>query len=324
MRFFQIVLCVCCVFASARVSAAQFWLAGRDPVQQEAAHIPVPADYMQLFSPAAPWLRGAAHLSVFKIFPLLVLRGPDDVLRTVFQDMHRRHVAIAIELGTLLEAGTSCGGGEGYTQPGMIDRLGRRLQSLRLSVDYVAMDEPLWFGHERYWGRTKAGRPDCQYSVALVAQRVASSLQALRSYFPGIRFGDIEVVSSRIDPAQVIADYTQFMQLLQSATGQKPAFFHVDIAWQDDWRPILAPLKIRMHALGIRFGVIAGGSPDDGSDEEWVNVGLQRLRDLESNPATRPDDVVIQSWQRFPTRMLPEITPGSTTYMLLQAEGLAP
>jgi len=45
---------------------------------------------------------------------------------------------------------------------------------------------------------------------------------------------------------------------------------------------------------------------------------------LTANPSMAPDDIVIQSWQPLPTRELPETTPGTSTWMLLQVEKSTP
>jgi hypothetical protein len=54
---------------------ARQWLAGEDPVVQQQKHKQVPADYMDLFKPDAPWPTSASQLKVFKISTQMALHG---------------------------------------------------------------------------------------------------------------------------------------------------------------------------------------------------------------------------------------------------------
>ena len=315
-------VCLGLCLAAASVAparATEFWFGGLDPVHKNG-----PSDYMQLFAPDAPWQRAASRVSVFKIAAETVLLGSDDMLRSIFDSMHRRHIAMAMEMGALMQdPSETCGGGEGYMQPVRVQKIGAKLRRLGLTLEYMAMDGPVWLGHERSWGVTK-GRPDCQYALSEVVRRAAQTVSMMRQSFPGLRVGEIDAVNSRIDPRQVLSDYAAFAQMMRAATGQPLAFFHCDTAWQfPNWPRIIAALRQQTRAAGMRFGIIIGGSPEDRSDERWVQDGLQRLSFL-SNPATRPDDVIVQSWQDYPTRMLPEGAPGTSTHMLAQAEAMLP
>ncbi len=305
------------VTAPLPAAAAQFWLAGRDPVDQSVKG-GGPTDYMDLFAPGAAWTQAESRLSVFKVSAQFILRSSDDTLRAVVGSLHQHHVAFAVEMGAVLRS-AECGGGEGFAPPGLIDRVAGRLQRLGLGLDVWAMDEPLWFGHVKSWGRN-----ECTYPVDVVAQRVAANVASMRQHFPAVRIGDIEVVAAeRIDPRQLLADYAAFTEDFERLTGQKLAFFHFDVAWRGQGARLVAPLNRELRGLGVRTGIIFGGGLQDPSDEAWVAHGLQTMQDVESDPATRPDDVIVQSWQDLPSRMLPETQPGSYTYMLREAEALA-
>jgi hypothetical protein len=307
--------------AALPAAATEFWLGERDPIVQQGGHHQYPVDYVQLFAPDAPWQQAASRLTVFKVSTQLILFASDDLIRAAFQTMQRRHIPVAVEIG-MVPAGTDCGGGEGYANPGMVDRVGAHLQRLGLRLDYMAMDEPVWMAHERSWGRSFKGLPDCQYTLDAVAQGVAQNVAAMRRYYPAVRVGEIEVVGTRLDPRRVFADYGTFARLFERYTGTPLAFFHADVVWQNDWQPLIAPLKRQVHALGLRFGVIIDGDLDNDTDQAWVDAGLQRLQMMAANPAMTPDDVIVQSWQPLPSHILPDSSPGTTTYMLRQAEAI--
>ena len=104
----------------------------------------------------------------------------------------------------------------------------------------------------------------------------------------------------------------------------KLAFLHADVAWTTNWRPELEMMANRAHAKGMRWGLICDGDANVGSDEAWVQQALQRCRDVAANPRTRPDDLIVQSWEPLPTRMLPETNPGSLTFEAKQLSILFP
>ncbi len=301
--------------------ATQFWLGGEDPVVQYDKHKSAPADYLQMFAPDAPWPRAAAHLAVFKISTQFATRAAEPDLAAVMANLRARGISLAMETG-MLAADRECGRGEGYSPPGLLDRAMRRILRAGGRLDYVAMDEVVFYGREKTW----ADRPDhipCQDNIDELAREVAASAAIIHSYFPLAAIGDIEPVTSRIDLSRQVNDYLAFADAFRARTGIKLAFFHADIAWETVWQPALPPLKQGFHARNIRYGAIIDGSPDDGSDDAWVRAGLQRLRRLEADQSTAPDDVVVQSWQPLPTTMLPETSPGSLTHLLLNAESIA-
>ena len=296
--------------------AAQYWFGGQDPVAR--GDRPHPPDWMELFQPDAAWQQGESRLTAFKVSAQFVLRGTDDMIRTVADGLHRHHVAFAVEMGAVTRTQSECGGGEGYAAPNLIDRVAGRLQRLGVTLDYWGMDEPLWFAHERTWGQN-----DCAFPVDVVAERVAGNITRMRKYFPAVVIGDGEVLTAnRVPPGQLLADYVAFAQGVQRLTGRPLAFMHWDVVWRGGGGRLIAPFSRRMHALGLRVGVIIGGEVPDPDDESWVAHGLQHVRDLAGDPAA-PDDIVVQSWQNLPSRMLPETSPGTATFELLQSEQIA-
>jgi len=308
--------------ASASARAAQFWLGGVDPVIQRLTHKPFMQDYMGLLSDPAAWRESAAKVSVFKVSAQFVLDGEPDMIRSVFNGMHARHIKMALEMGSVVRL-DPCGGGEGYAPPDMADKMGKKLRGLGVTLDEMALDEPVWFGHEMTAGMTPLHQPYCAYPLKVVAQRAAMAIKAMRKYFPAAQVGFIDVVTtSMVPPAQLARDDGEFASLLQDEIGARLAFFHADIAWKTNWQAALPLFKREMRARHIPFGIIIGGSPNQRTNQAWVDMALRRLRAIEADPALRPDQIVAQSWQNLPTRMLPETKPGSQTYLLLEAERL--
>jgi hypothetical protein len=308
----------------AQTTSTTFWLGGVDPVVladwQKSGPKSGPTDFMELFQPEAPWQQASARVAAFKISMQFASRSGDSDLTVLINDLHRRNIALAIEMG-MLRNDRGCGKGEGYMPQDLLSNTMKRIRRLGGQIDYVAMDEVVFFGRERYWP-DKLG-PACKDTIEELVHEVAASVAVIHRYFPQAQIGAVEPITSNqnFDPNQLARDYLIFADLYRSATGSNLAFFHADIAWRSkNWRLAIAPLKAGMRAHGIRFGIIIGGNPDYTDDISWTQAGLDQLKTLAANPATAPEDVIIQSWQPLPTHYLPETVPGTSTWMLLQAE----
>src|SRR5581483_3080905 len=135
-------------FAAAQ-AAPQFWFSGVDPVVQSDRHVDMPKDYMDLFEPDAPWKVGASGTTAFKISTQLVLRGTDEQLRKIFEGLRQRHIGLAIELGVLVGTNACGKGTEGFGSPLAVETVAKRIKSLSGELDYIAMDEPVTWGHAK-------------------------------------------------------------------------------------------------------------------------------------------------------------------------------
>jgi hypothetical protein len=292
------------------------WFGGVDPVVQQDRHTNAPADYMDLFKPDAPWSDAAAAVKVFKISTQLVLRGTDEQLQAVIEGLRSRHIALAIELGVLVYSDRCGRGTEGYGAPLAVETVAKRITALGGRLDYVAMDEPVTWGHAKQ-GKNAQGYSYCQDSIEELVSQVAPKLAVLQKYFPGIRIGEIDAVNSRL--AGLDDGIIGFIDILHRKTGLKPAFVHADVAWDSNWQPQLENLVARLRARGVRVGVVFDGDPDASSDKQWIAQALDKYRVIMQDPKTAPEDLVFQTWSPRPGHMLPETDPGAWTYAVRNA-----
>lgn len=78
-------------------------------------------------------------------------------------------------------------------------------------------------------------------------------------------------------------------------------------------------IQSRMRADGIKFGVIYdGGGSRNESDDLWTREAEQRFRMVEANPSMVPDHAIIQTWARWPKKMLPEDQRGTLTNLVIE------
>ena len=328
LPYFSLFLCFLGLFvthaaAFAQAGNIQFWLGGEDPITVRDKHRDSPADFMDLFSPNAPWPRSAQKVSVFKISMQFASRGSESDLAALVAGLRQRKIALGIEMG-MLRNDRGCGKGEGYMSKDLLIQGMKRIKQAGGQLEYVTMDEVVFFGHEKTWP-DQPGQTPCRDSLDEIAKEIAENVTLIHQYFPEAKIGAAEPITTnnQVDLNRAVKDYVAFADLYRQATGSNLAFMHADIAWRSkNWQPGLAPLKAAMVSRGIRFGIIIGGNPDFKDDVSWTHEGLSQLRSLSSNPATAPQDIVMQSWQPLPSSYLPESQPGTTTWMLLQAENM--
>jgi hypothetical protein len=302
---------------AARAASSEVWLSGVPPFVRQKMFQESDSDYMSLFKPDAPWAKSAQVVKVFMINGGLVMHQSDDELKAVFADLKRRHIALAIEMGLLSgkdSAGRQvCGVGvEGFAAPDNAKVVANRIQRAGGELAYVAMDEPLWYAHHF------SGKNACGWSPEDVARDIVPRVAALREKFPAVQIGDIEPVGTA-QPADWVEEITQWTQVYGQVAGEPLSFFHADVAWNGPWQQQLPAVKSRIRAAGLKFGIIYdGGGSKDESDDVWTQEAEQRFHLIESNPSMIPDHAIIQTWARWPKKMLPEDQPGTLTNLVLK------
>ena len=289
------------------------WFAPADPaVRTWAGDRNGSADYMELFSPAAPWTQAASRVHVFKmyssVFLLQHLAGSltDAQLRTVFADLKRRNIALAVEHGPLYEdpAPPHCGTGiEGFGGSASL-RLAQKIRDLGGELEYLAMDEP--FQHARDF---------CGWSAREIAMNAAASIAEIRKVFPNVKVGDIEVAPGSAAMPDWIVQYGQWMDAWKEASGAPLAFFHADINWGLGYSAAVGQARALARERGIPFGVIYNGWYTDRSDAEWVAGGMRNYASVELGGEV-PEQAVFQSWDHYPERVLPETGASSFTRLI--------
>jgi hypothetical protein len=266
-------------------------------------------DYFEAFSPDAQWPRAASGVSVFKIAESLARYAPEQQVRRMTEDLQRRHISLALEASALTNKGDCGQKVEGYGRPGDIVRSVERIRQLGGDLKYIAMDGPLWSGH------AFNGINACHTQVSAIALDVAANVRAIKQIFPAVQIGDIEP-AGRADPPDWVDQIMQWTKAYQDAVGEPLAFLHFDVVWSGPWRQQLTMLAPRLHAAGIKVGVIFDGDADDQSDLAWTGHAEQRFSTIEADRAISPDQAIIQTWMLHPSHILPETQPGTLTWLV--------
>ena len=271
-----------------------------------------PTDYMDLFSPGAPWAQAASHVSVFLVslspftgVPSLNIPAFSDAqLQEMFSFLKLHNIAFALEWGPLTVSG-GCGAGiEGFTgiaAQTIIDRV----KANGGTLSYIAMDEPFQHAHDV-----------CNWTPQQVAANAAVGLNILKAAFPGLIIGDVEVVPN-ISESDWLQQYPAWMDAFHEATGSKLAFFDCDTGFTATWMNDATALRAEIAARGIMFGVIYDGFQSDSSDVQWLTHAQQNFTNFELTYG-QPDRAILQSWQAHPINSLPETTPYTFTWLIDQ------
>jgi len=301
--------------------AQEIWFA--PPAAPADSRLHRAADLMDLFQPDAPWHDAASHIKVFKLYGSYLSGAPQQEIDSIVADLNRRQISIALEVGVMdvgpKSTNPPCGGlgqVEGYGTPKLARANSEKIKRAGGVIRFIAMDEPLWFGH--YFKGRPGGQPGCRSNVNQILELIKGPLSVYAQEFPNIMIGDIEPT----DIAEQIGwkdDVAAWANGFRNQMGRPLAFMHLDIPFNRPGEEGFAVEFFRyaehlkqQNLLGA-LGIIYDGKPTDSSDESWVQDAKEHIRLMEDKNGLRPDHAVIQSWQAYPQHVLPESSPGSLT-----------
>ncbi len=271
--------------------------------------------YMELFSPQAPWKEAASHVKVFKIYPQWIEQASDDDLRRQFADLSRRGIALALEYGVLTTS-TNCANGisgEGQGGEHLLTAV-RRIKSDGGFLKFVAMDEPIYFS------TIADGKAACHWTPEHTAANAAVNIKAVVAEFPEVKFGDVEPIgaSEGMSIPDMVARYKAGLEAFKRALGFPLVFFHADVNWTSSSFPAnLIAMRNMLTSEQVPMGVIYDGVASNESDSTWISGTLQHMEDSENGVGT-PEAVIFQSWHSHPAKLLPETDPDSFTWLIDQ------
>jgi hypothetical protein len=282
------------------------------PLNQQISGLTATQDVMNLFVPGNSWTAVGASGSVFDLSSAEAIWGSASQLQAIFTYLNENHITLAVD-GLMLPMGpgTIGNGVEGFNAgPKPTEAEFARLASLGANIQYVTMDEPLYYGSD-YSGKNAAG-----YSVSEVAQLVAANAAAIKAVFPNVQFMDTE-------PVPGTTGIMQFAQDFQQDTGQPLAAFTADVQWGQQWQAPLEDLAQSLQAAGINFDVITDGDPATTSTG-WVQLAIERMAAVESDPLLQVNELAASTWSNYPTDALPDNNPGTLTYLELVDANIGP
>lgn len=279
-------------------------------------------DFLQLFKPDAPWAKSAQFTRVFETNDFLILSLSDAELKTLIQNLAARKLKLAVDIEPIPYDGTCGLGYEGFGSLENNRRVAERIKAAGGTWDIASMDEPFWDAsidtRINPSNMTGPSAIPCRWSADKVASKVAETIALIKTYFPKIVVGDMELLDSNTElPAQ----YAIWMDAFKRATGQPLAFIHLDPAWG------LPQLESRMmqvaqyaQARSVAFGVMYNGLNAysvAATNQEWIHRAKRNSENFELQTGHTPDHAVFISWERFPDHLLPETDLTSHTSIIV-------
>ena len=272
-------------------------------------------DYLDLFNPSAPWTTASSHVQIFKMYTQMIVPSvpgslSDSTLQQIFAFLDSHHIALAVEFGPLTPSvPPGCGMGEGFGGQTAIP-IATRIQRLGGNLQYIALDEPFFFGS------LYTGSNACNWTPQQVAVNALQNIAQIRAVFPNVIVGDIEPIPANIYSKDWLNQYAAWMDAWRAASGAPFSFFHFDVNWTVDWKPKVESVRQALAQRGIPFGMIYNGWQADSTDASWIDDSKSHFATWEAQGGTIPDHVIFQSWYANPRHVLPETDPTTFTYLI--------
>jgi hypothetical protein len=291
-------------FATA-VMAEEVWFAPPDNLDRGPRSYN--KDFPSLFDESPAW---SARADVFVLSPKFTEEASEQMQKRISSFLEKRHIALAVGIGAVQmdhveRTEGECGlGVEGYTRPNKNQIIFSRLKRWGCDVQYVAMDEPLSFGH--HYRHKNA----CNFSIQEVAKRVAATAMEIRKVYPKVKFVDYESVASTKPAKEWLIDLQAWLAAYRQAAGELPDAMVFDVDWNKPWLDAVRPGIELLHRNGMRAGIFLTGTGPGKSDAEAVAAYRKNIDSVDA--AKLPlDIVVIANWTPHPANNLPESDPNS-------------
>lgn len=268
----------------------------------------------------APWPGFMNHVQV--VAAAGIMQVPDDVLSKMFTRLREKHIPFAMEsLAQSWVHEPECGHGvESYYDPPGARKVAEKIRADGGQIDYIAMDEPLFYG--RYY----SGHDACHSSIDNVAERAAAIMREYQKLFPNVVIGDIEPFPAITSQPNWQAEYTAWSKAFSAAMGQKLAFLQIDINWRGgtgggsraDWQQSLRQTTSFAQSHQLPIGIIYNGNmtPAMSSDKEWLDSAAQNIAQIEGKMGIIPSQAIFHSWDKFPRRSITDETGLGEDYLV--------
>jgi hypothetical protein len=266
------------------------------------------------YQPDPVWPPYMEHVTAVGILTQALVKIPDADLAKVATRLKEKHMALGIEMLAQAYDPPGCGGGvEGYYPTDQVAALAAKLKRAGAEVGYIAMDEPLWFGH--YYN----GKNACHSSIDNVAERVAKNLHEYLKLFPNAIIGDGEPFPAITDQPNWKDDYKHWIEAFHAKVGKALSFTDVDINWGVKSWPASAQAFARF-AKDIRMpvGIIYNAPPPSASttNQGWLDGAVDNFTYIENTLRIAPDWVVFTSWDKYPGHALTDENGPGEDYVL--------
>ncbi len=314
MRNFALILICGAMFALTQTaSAAEVWFAPNDNLRRGVGHdVVLNEDFPQLFDDDPAW---SARTDVFVISAFMASgAGSQEELVRLAAFLEQRRIKLAVGVhATLTESAKpvagECGTAvEGAGRAGQNEQIFRRLKQFNLDIAYLALDEPLTFGH--YF----KGNTACRNPIVETARRAAAAVAEIHKSYPQARVVDAEAAPP-MELAQWRSDFAEWLDAYRQAAGAPLDAVVFDVNLFGDWRARVAAGVEIAKRHGVRAGVFVIKPGPGVSDAQAVADYKRAIAEIDASKI--PFDIVtIANWTIHPFANLPQSEPTTLTHVL--------
>lgn len=250
-------------------------------------------------------------IGVFKLYEVLATLSPS-AQATFFSYLTSKGIKLGVEGFCLVATSGQPGFGvEGFSENATdLFNLLTIIKNAGGEVAYIAWDEPWWFGYY------STG----YYSLQNIASQAANAAQTVYSLFPNCLIGDIEPITS--DTSETAALQT-WLTTYANTAGKQFDFFQQDIAaWESGWQTVSGAVTAMCRSNGVLSGTIVNGYYNDTSNTQWVGHAIATADDLWTTTGLRPDFMIVQSWQQYPSTVMDPTDDNTLAYVANQVISL--
>ncbi|MBG0751206.1 MULTISPECIES: hypothetical protein [Pectobacterium] len=282
---YKIFLSIFILFFSQNILASQLiWFSPRD------------SSFLDTRAEDKRWENARKRISVYKFYYQQIVQENPDKLCRKLSFLKNNNIQLAVEWPamTWIEHGVGYNV-EGFSPKGFSKKISEKVHKCNTKIDYVAMDEPLFFGHVSNKGNVP------KYSVSKVASEVAINLKEVWEIFPEAKVGDIEPID------QLGENYASLLKEwiveFKKETGHDLNFIHNDVIWADNWQQSTSDLIEIGSLMNVRIGVIFNAENGQGPDSVWMTSSRKNIDRYFDSKISLPDDIIFQSWNRYPNNI---------------------
>ena len=133
-----------------------------------------------------------------------------------------------------------------------------------------------------------------------------------------VQVGDVEPLATIFGAGFGTSEIRAWFAAYRATVGQPLAFFNLDINWSArGWpRQLLSVAATVRAAPRVPLGIVYNGNFTNSSDQAWTEAAQNHFKYVEAGLGIVPDYAIIQSWMRYPRRMLPKILPEQCKLLL--------
>ncbi len=283
--------------------AGEIWFAPGDNLARGGRVLD--SDFPHLFDEPPSW---DTKIDVFQLTPFYARTAPDADLLRIQAFLNRHGIALAVATQPMQVSG-ECDMGEGRSPPGLNLALFRRLKRLGLNVRYVALDEPLTFGH--FYSR---GAQPCEFPIDDVARRVGLTINEMRQSYPNAEVVDYEAPPD-IPPDEWADSLNTWLAAYRRYAGSPLYALVFDVNWRRPWLEQVRQGVEQLQIHGVKSGMFLTIAGPGTSDEDATMSLKQNISTVERTrlPLSL---FVLACWTPFPTHSLPGSDPTSLTSVL--------